>query len=309
MKRKIELPTSIKRELNISHDKKVRQKRDHNRSKVVDKLEDNAEKYDRYASLLGIKKGKLDKEFIQDGLADLLDYSADDSKVQWGIPSDLHMQKEPLPIKKDLIKAKKPSMEIPKYVPPQTRVRDNVDGQIKKTVKGQLNKLSDANMESILGQINDFYRQNARRDVTVVIVNLLLDMASDSSQLNDSYLLTFAGFSTALYHSVGIDFGSFLVEGALDKLNLKETPDKARGNLTSLLGYLYGLGVVSCVLVYDLIKKSLEKLDEIDVEILLRLLKICGMQMRADDPTALKDIILLMNAEISKKDPKEIRYS
>ena len=325
MKRKIELPASIKKELNLdqvrslgkrkinkrSQSQEVGSQRSQRSERLVDAGETQDEgDDDHYSRLLGLKKGKLSKEFIQDGLADLLS-NHEEEMVDHKMELEIYRKRVPVASKtasipQDKTREKNYKMELAKYVPPQVR-EESVDLQLKRTVKGFLNRLSDGNMESILGQINDLYRQSARRDVSVAIVTLLLEISSDSSQLNDSYLLTFAAFSTVIYHSVGLDFGSYLVEEAVKKLKDK-VQDKARGNLTTLLGYLYSFGVISCVLIYDLIKESLEKLEEIDVEILLRLLRICGVQIRADDPSALKEIIIIVNQEISKKDSKEIRY-
>jgi nucleolar MIF4G domain-containing protein 1 len=66
-------------------------------------------------------------------------------------------------------------------------------------------------------------------------------------------------------------------------------------NIVLFLAYLYALGVVACGLVYDLVRKLLagRLLSERDAELLLLLLRHSGPQLRADDPSALKDIVLL----------------
>ena len=56
------------------------------------------------------------------------------------------------------------------------------------------------------------------------------------------------------------------------------TPDEAKGkecsNLIILLSELYNFQVISCVLVYDIIRSLLEgDLSETDVELLLKLLR------------------------------------
>ena len=62
-------------------------------------------------------------------------------------------------------------------------------------------------------------------------------------------------------------------------------------NLVLLLAGLYNLGVVQCGLVYDLVTILAERLTPLDVELLLLLLSEVGPQLRADDSTALKDIV------------------
>jgi nucleolar MIF4G domain-containing protein 1 len=63
-------------------------------------------------------------------------------------------------------------------------------------------------------------------------------------------------------------------------------------NLVLILAYLYSFGVVACTLVYGLIRELVGPLGERDVELLLLLLRTAGPQLRADDPRALKDIVL-----------------
>lgn len=60
--------------------------------------------------------------------------------------------------------------------------------------------------------------------------------------------------------------------------NATETPDEAKGkecsNLLILLSELYNFQVISCVLVYDIVRSLLDgDLSETDVELLLKLLR------------------------------------
>jgi len=62
---------------------------------------------------------------------------------------------------------------------------------------------------------------------------------------------------------------------------------------------MYNLGVVACPLIFDIIKvilgiedgKTTRTMTEIDVELLLRIVKTSGSQLRHDDPTSLKTIV------------------
>lgn len=324
-KRQIELPLQIRRELDTSKVKVDDRKRSSNASDASKKKDwrklNQQEDNDHYGKLLRIKD-KLPKEFMDDGLADLLDFKSEREPKRNKIMS--RKAKDSKDIKEKYLKEKnektnlneinltesKPKNITHKYVPPQARVQETTDLELKRRVKGLLNRLSDGNMESIVKEIMGLYREKARRDVTGMVVKGLMEIISDSASLNDSYITTLAGFSCLLYTSVGIDFGSVLVEDSVKKISSPDgssdegqvVQNKTRSNITSLLSYLYSFNMVSCGLIYDLIKKCLEKLEEIDVEILLRILKICGTQIRGDDPTALKEIILMMNQEIAKKD-------
>jgi nucleolar MIF4G domain-containing protein 1 len=89
---------------------------------------------------------------------------------------------------------------------------------------------------------------------------------------------------------------------------------KECSNLMVLLSELYNFQVISCVLIYDIIRSLLSvELSEFVVELLLKLLRsryrylVCvivadrlrdaGPQLRQDDPSALKDIVQIVQSK------------
>ena len=100
-----------------------------------------------------------------------------------------------------------------------------------------------------------------------------------------------------------------------------QTDSDSRGkecsNLIVLLSELYNFQVISCILLYDIIRSLLNAdLDEFRVELLLKLLRSrciellnlnellmyrldSGQQLRQDDPAALKDIVQVVQGKTS----------
>ncbi|KAL1727850.1 hypothetical protein EV714DRAFT_253370 [Schizophyllum commune] len=77
---------------------------------------------------------------------------------------------------------------------------------------------------------------------------------------------------------------------------------KECSNLIVLISELYNFQVVSCVLVYDIVRSLLAGgMDELDVELLLKVVRNSGQQLRADDPSALKDIIQIVQGKVEGK--------
>ena len=91
---------------------------------------------------------------------------------------------------------------------------------------------------------------------------------------------------------------------------------KECSNLMVLLSELYNFQVISCVLIYDVIRNLLStELTEFVVELLLKLLRSTyryleifvvaellrdsGQQLRQDDPSALKDIVQIVQSKTS----------
>uniref|UniRef100_A0A1X7SLF1 MIF4G domain-containing protein n=1 Tax=Amphimedon queenslandica TaxID=400682 RepID=A0A1X7SLF1_AMPQE len=77
---------------------------------------------------------------------------------------------------------------------------------------------------------------------------------------------------------------------------LLSSPSYGKGKecdcLLLVISHLYNFKVVQCVLIYDIIRKLLDSLTERDLDLLVLILKTCGMEIRRNDSLALKDIIL-----------------
>jgi nucleolar MIF4G domain-containing protein 1 len=58
--------------------------------------------------------------------------------------------------------------------------------------------------------------------------------------------------------------------------------------------------VIGSAIIFDYIRILLDELSEINTELLLRVIRICGQSLRQNDPSALKDIVLLLQRSVAK---------
>ncbi|KAK5117131.1 hypothetical protein LTR85_008899 [Meristemomyces frigidus] len=193
-----------------------------------------------------------------------------------------------------------------KYVPPSLRKTATSDEevlkQLRRQVQGQMNRLSEANLLSILQGVEQLYEKNARQHVTSTLVDLLVGLASDPSTLNDTFIILHAGFAAALYKVIGTDFGAQLLEKLVetyDRYRSDGTEGKQTLNIIAFLSNLYAFQVVGSALMFDYIRLLLDGLSETNTELLLRAIRSSGAQLRQDDPTALKDIVLLLQRNVA----------
>jgi nucleolar MIF4G domain-containing protein 1 len=141
-------------------------------------------------------------------------------------------------------------------------------------------------------------------DVTSAITSFVIESISAHSTLLDSYVILHAALVSSLHRIVGVEFGrGLLFASYCDQLSLgaahflqnvvssyefhyiafnSATADDAIGatsgkecsNLIVLLSELYNFEVISCVLIYDIIRDLLSaELTEFIVELLLKLLR------------------------------------
>lgn len=184
-----------------------------------------------------------------------------------------------------------------KYVAPHLRSLAGNESeeyiQIRRRVRGLLNRLSESNVESITGEMATIFRSTIRSVSTQIIINEVLAACSGGPRGNEQYAAVFASFVAGLACSVGMDFSAkfmALLAKAFEDECLKEDNISLR-NLTLLLSYLCIFGVCSSDLIYDLLITLSKRLREIDVSTILTVLNCCGMKIRSDDPTAMKNFI------------------
>ena len=176
-----------------------------------------------------------------------------------------------------------------KYVPPSLRGVPSSESEslsrLRRQTQGQLNKLSEANMISILSEIEKIYQSYPRQNVTTTLIDLLLALIYDRSSLNDTFINLHAGFIAAVYKVMGMDFGAQLVQRVVEQFDAEyegmqnsgeegtSKANKEMSNLVALLSHMYNLHVIGCGLVFDYIRLFLKEINEVNTELLLKLIK------------------------------------
>ncbi len=172
----------------------------------------------------------------------------------------------------------------PKYIPPSLRAKDPSDSEdltrLRRQLQGLINRLSEANLVSILREIESLYRSNPRQHVSSILLDLLIGLLCDKTSLQDTFIILHAGFIAAIYKVIGTDFGAQAIQ-KIDNAFLEyyesEKEDGSNGrrsaNLVSLLAQLYNFQVISCNLIYDFIRLFLEEITETSAELVLKLMR------------------------------------
>ncbi|TGO29585.1 hypothetical protein BPAE_0013g00370 [Botrytis paeoniae] len=205
-----------------------------------------------------------------------------------------------------------------KYIPPSLRKASSSDSEdlvrLRRQTQGLVNRLTEANLISLLGDIEKLYRTNPRQHMTSTLIDLLLTSVCEPTTLPDTLIILPAGFIAAVYKMIGTDFGAQVVQRivelfdehyarivSLNQESSTSVPDsKETTNLMALLSELYNFQVVGSSLIFDYIKLFLDTLSEQNAELLLKIVRISGPQLRQDDPSALKDIVTMLRPAIQK---------
>ncbi|KAF2213776.1 hypothetical protein CERZMDRAFT_30027, partial [Cercospora zeae-maydis SCOH1-5] len=286
--------------------KKKRRKAEKKVAKVPEP-ESEEEGKDDFADFISSEEEGLDEEeeedienpFSEDELSDD-DLESDDGDA--GKPVSVPKQREN-PYVAPAIKGGAPAG---KYVPPSLRKAASGDEemlkQLQRQLNGQMNKLSESNMLSILSAVQEVYAKNARGNVTSVLIELFKNRVCDRSALTDNEMILLAGFAAAVYRMTGPDFGAPLLESmveAFDHYHAQASDEKQTINILAFLSNSYTLQTIGCEVIFDYIRMLLDNFSEANTELLLRVIRISGQQLRQDDPSSLKDIVLLLQRAIT----------
>jgi nucleolar MIF4G domain-containing protein 1 len=174
------------------------------------------------------------------------------------------------------------STSTSKYIPPSMRAAaegsSEADVRLRRQAQGLLNKLSEANLISILNDVEKLYRENPRQSVTSTLTSLLLTLVADPSPLQDTFIILHAGFIAGLYKVLGMDFGAIIIQTLVqifDQSADERGPftGKEQLNLMSFLAQLYNFHVIGSNLVFDYIRLFLQEITETNTELLLRIIR------------------------------------
>ncbi|EOO02528.1 putative suppressor of glycerol defect protein 1 protein [Phaeoacremonium minimum UCRPA7] len=275
-------------------------------------LEDDFGDSDSLGLGSGSSEAELDEEEEHEGLED---GSESEDELE-GIDSDTAAAEDTQPrIRENPYVAPSTGPNVAKYVPPARRVETGSDAElvsrIRRQTQGLVNRLTESNLVSILGDVEKLYRDYPRQHVTNVLVEVLLVQVAEPTSLPDTLLILIAGFAAATYKVIGMDFGAFLVQRVVETFKeyhvkastLYATPQditKETSNLITLISEFYNFQLIACDLVFDYVRLLLGDLSELHAELLLRIIRMCGPQLRQDDPLALKDIVSLIRPAVAK---------
>uniref|UniRef100_A0A0D3G363 MI domain-containing protein n=1 Tax=Oryza barthii TaxID=65489 RepID=A0A0D3G363_9ORYZ len=200
-----------------------------------------------------------------------------------------------------------------KYVPPSLRATSNSESeeiaQIRRRVRGLLNRLSESNVESITQEIAALFSVLSSTIFSLSILQILCYQISPDvffCQFQEvpvaRYAAVFASFVAGMASLVGIDFSAKILASLAKSFEDEYSKEDGLSlrNLTLLLCYLCIFDVISSDLVYDLLSVLSKRLTELDVSTILTILQCCGMKLRGDDPGAMKDFVLSIQNSVNQ---------
>lgn len=176
--------------------------------------------------------------------------------------------------------------------------RQEAIAMLRRQLKGQLNRLAEANMHKIAVEIEKLYMQNPRNDMNTALVSLITDSLVSPTLAKERMVLEHVLLIAILHANIGSEIGAFFLEqivtqmhellGQIDTLAVE---DKKLDNFIFILAHMNTYKILQHKMIFEILDKLTENFSEKAVECILLVLKSIGFTLRKDDPLALKDLI------------------
>jgi nucleolar MIF4G domain-containing protein 1 len=194
---------------------------------------------------------------------------------------------------------------------------------VQRSLNGILNRLAESTMDTVTMQIMNLYQTQPSWKVNQCFTERLLQVCVHPTQLMTTLIPTYAATVAAIgccstSNSLGCHVLETVTIRYLDQqkqLHQQQQStiqsstnnsddddevecflsDKEPANIILLITYLYNFNVVHCTFLYDIFRHLVQSsFNEINVELLLLILQHSGYQLRSDDPSAMKEMVLLV---------------
>lgn len=213
-----------------------------------------------------------DSDGDDDSIDDIHDESGEEGKPK--VWEDIYGRKRDQD--GNVITENTPSNDATKYVPPHMRARlaaaaaagnaaaDEMEMdpkrreklmRLKKLLKGNLNRLSEANMHKIATDIDNLYMQNSRYDMNNTLATLIVDALITNVSAPERMVMEHMMLVAVLHANVGTEVGAHMLEVLIDRfhgmiqngIEQYEVEDKTLDNIVLILCHMYTFGVrVAC---------------------------------------------------------------
>jgi nucleolar MIF4G domain-containing protein 1 len=252
-----------------------------------------------------------DEEEDEDGMDDEMEDSAEDGDLEEGsedeeydsLKTDLYgnpLDKKGRPIQ---------SMSEPSIL----QKEQELDKDLLRKIRGQLNRLTSSNLPGISSFIEGFYKSNPRYQVNQSICQCIHDLIVIDVTLSPLKLVCELTLLLCVLHeNIGEEVGGHAIHFFVKVFNdlfekRKETKDedKRLDNSLSILCYLYAEHLIDVGLFAEIVSFIIQDFSDKSVELLMFILTTTGFVMRKDSPDSLKNIITQIQRKSEERTSKK----
>ncbi|GBF89357.1 hypothetical protein Rsub_02235 [Raphidocelis subcapitata] len=173
-----------------------------------------------------------------------------------------------------------------------------LDPAVERRITGLLNRLAESNLQGVVRDVAALYSSHGRRAVAAAVAERLVGAAEEGPRASEQFAAVAAAFIAGLAATARAqDVAALFLERLAAALERAYAAGDGQGcrNLTLLLAYCYSCGLLAADCLYSFLGVLAQRFTEEDVMILAALLNAVGLQLRADDPAAMKDFVVAVH--------------
>jgi len=203
-----------------------------------------------------------------------------------------------------------------RYVPPALRrarqdQQTNAEGEsaaVLRKVRGLINRMTESNLEGIVGDLATMYRNEGRSWVSTSLSKELITGSTEGPRASERFAITAAAAVASL---AGLTESSEVVATFLSMLgrqleaSLKGKDSLACSNLVRLLGCLYLSKAIKADLMFDVLDVWSDRerggFTEEHIVSIVGLLTVSGLALRKADPALMKEFVVDIHDKASRE--------
>ena len=194
--------------------------------------------------------------------------------------------------------------------------REDAIKELRRTIRGQINRLTSSNLPSIGSLIENLYHKNSLFQVNECVCECIHDLIIVDGTMSPIKLISeLALLIATLQVNVGDEVAGHAVHffvSIFDRLNRdrlnKDRLNKDRldpgskklDNLLLFFCHLYSVSVFDSTLILELMHQLLEEFDEKSIELILNMLISVGFILRKNSPSQMKLLIRSINSRANE---------
>lgn len=170
---------------------------------------------------------------------------------------------------------------------------------LKRQIKGLVNRLAESNLHRIAIEIENLYSSNVRHDINSILTEAIINALVSNVISVERIVLEHTLLIATLHANIGSEIGSFFLQIVVEKFDSLFTinkelkvDNKELDNVIFIICHLYTYRIFKHTLIYEMLNKLCEVITEKGIECVLLVLRSIGFVLRKDDPLMLKEFII-----------------
>lgn len=186
-------------------------------------------------------------------------------------------------------------------------IESEQDLALGKKMKSLFNKLTEANLQQIVKQIEQLYTTNPRHKLNELLYESITKTIIQNEITNERRVTEFILVLACLHVKIGYEITAFFLEKLINEMvtilddHKGETESKKLDNFMLVTINLYSCSLTSCKLLFDILKRLVNIFSDKAIDCIFLIVKHIGQRLKKEEPKDFENIMADIQANFSNK--------